>query len=921
MLNPNQEKIARFFTEAQSLGKTVSPNIVQIYNVGEEPGVYFIEMEYVGGGDLEGIIKDKKSLKMDEALPIMKEICSGLAAAHDKSIIHRDLKPANILRSGDGHFKIADFGLAKNLETTVQLTQDGALMGTPHFMSPEQCRGTNVDKRSDVYSLGALFYYMLAGRRPFESDNPMLIVLMHMNEEVPPPTTYVPDIPVSYSNMIERMMAKNPAERFQDAGEVLRAIGDIEGGAEVAYTAKRIRRRRFRIAAGLVILVLSSTAALIGTLAYLDWLEEKKAQARTEAMETPRDKALRLLGEAKSLFDSGDYKGSTARLHEALGTWSQAPGADRLLKLSESLDRIETALSAGEWERCRDLAAAHRKGFPDDRAFARFESSALLAVEAKDFIASGRFAEARDTAARVQAALPGNKAAMKLERTASVLVSAESDMRESRKIPALMNAEAALSADSGCAAARAIRDRLLSELEWELRRRTEGRELESARSLAMEILKASPDALAVLEVLKGIETSLARFEEFMTEGMKLLSVEDFEKAMELFGQALDLNTSREAVMKTGQARLGLALKNAAAALEAGDFEKAKACYDEAAKHSDSPEGILKKKSEASRMQSEALLRQAEDLVKSGRLEEADKILARADALQPDGERDPAALGIEAEIGRRKSIPPGFVYVPEDAYPVGMPEGDPPKPGPARVGPVYVAISETTNAQFKEFVDAGGYDNRQLWDEEGWAMKSQFLDRDDRPGPGGWAGGTYPSGTADLPVSEISIHEAMAYAAFRKARIPTREEWMVAAGWSPSDRKLRAFPWGDEWKPELGNLMTGQAESSAKKPGTFPMDMSPLGCMDAAGNVAEWTSTPHPDAGGTYFVKGGSFRHNSQTSSAITNDKAKAHRAMRWEMLGFRIAIPAAAAPRKSDSGGREGGGSEEDRGTGEGGGE
>ncbi|MHC5081121.1 MAG: serine/threonine protein kinase, partial [Planctomycetota bacterium] len=223
-LSPNELKIQRFFIEAEALGTLTSPHIVQIYNVGEEKDFYFIEMEYIEGGTLEEGLQDREKYPLEEAVSIMKSVCEGLREAHEKNIVHRDIKPANIMIGQNGEYKLTDFGLAKILEKSKEITRDESMLGTPHYMSPEQCKGQSVDKRSDVYTLGTMFYTLVTGVKPFDSDNRMVVVLKHMNEEVLPPTHHDPDLPLSYSNVIEKMMAKNPDERYQDAGEILAAL-------------------------------------------------------------------------------------------------------------------------------------------------------------------------------------------------------------------------------------------------------------------------------------------------------------------------------------------------------------------------------------------------------------------------------------------------------------------------------------------------------------------------------------------------------------------------------------------------------------------------------------------------------------------------------------------------------------------------
>jgi formylglycine-generating enzyme required for sulfatase activity len=258
---------------------------------------------------------------------------------------------------------------------------------------------------------------------------------------------------------------------------------------------------------------------------------------------------------------------------------------------------------------------------------------------------------------------------------------------------------------------------------------------------------------------------------------------------------------------------------------------------------------------------------------------------------------PGLEQVRGEIKRRRNTPGGYVYVPGGVYPVKPVAGTGPQD--VKLAPYYIKKTEVTNAEFKEFVDAGGYEDRSLWDEQAIELLPRLTGIDGSPGPGKWAGGEYPSGKGEHPVVEISLFEARAFARFKKARLPSREEWIVAAGYSRSGRNIRAFPWGDRWSPDLANLGAGSSGSSADAVGIHPLDISPAGCLDMGGNVTEWTDTPHPKGSGAVFVKGGSFRHRSEATVRILNDKAKAFPSMRWEVLGFRLVKD---APKKGKEG-------------------
>lgn len=216
----NDEKfVRRFQREALSASSLSHPNIVEMYDVGEDDGLYYIVMEYVEGKTLKQLLKKRGSLTISEALDIMLQLTDGMTHAHDSYIIHRDLKPQNIMIEDDGQIKITDFGIAMALNST-QLTQTNSVMGSVHYLPPEQASGKGSTIKSDIYSMGIIFYELLSGKLPFKGDNAVEIALKHMKEPLPSLTEKDASIPQSIQNIILRSTAKNPKNRYNNASEM-----------------------------------------------------------------------------------------------------------------------------------------------------------------------------------------------------------------------------------------------------------------------------------------------------------------------------------------------------------------------------------------------------------------------------------------------------------------------------------------------------------------------------------------------------------------------------------------------------------------------------------------------------------------------------------------------------------------------------
>ena len=216
----NDEKfIRRFQREALSVSNLSHPNIVEVYDVGEEDGQYYIVMEYIEGKTLKQLLKKRETLSLPEVIDIMLQLTDGLAHAHESYIIHRDIKPQNIMILDNGLVKITDFGIAMALNAT-QLTQTNSVMGSVHYLPPEQANGKSATVKSDIYSLGILMYELITGSVPFKGDNAVEIALKHMKEKIPSIRKQNPTIPQSVENIVIKATAKNPRNRYDSVKEM-----------------------------------------------------------------------------------------------------------------------------------------------------------------------------------------------------------------------------------------------------------------------------------------------------------------------------------------------------------------------------------------------------------------------------------------------------------------------------------------------------------------------------------------------------------------------------------------------------------------------------------------------------------------------------------------------------------------------------
>ncbi|HEX3032546.1 MAG TPA: Stk1 family PASTA domain-containing Ser/Thr kinase [Bacillota bacterium] len=286
----DEKFVERFRREAQAVACLSSPNLVSVYDVGEEHGTHFIVMEYIEGQNLKEVIRERGKLPLSEAVSYARQICEGLEQAHEKGIVHRDIKPHNILVTKSGRVKVTDFGIAKAI-TSDTVTQAGTIMGSVHYIAPEQVKGEQGGVRSDIYSVGVVLYEMITGQVPFEGETPIAMAMKHIQEDPNPPSCLRPEINQELEKVILRAMAKTPDKRYQTAREMatdlatvlsgeispvtrLLEIGDcqtimLDTGALTATAkdgpaSKRSARKRRRLIVGGVLLLLVLLGAFLG---------------------------------------------------------------------------------------------------------------------------------------------------------------------------------------------------------------------------------------------------------------------------------------------------------------------------------------------------------------------------------------------------------------------------------------------------------------------------------------------------------------------------------------------------------------------------------------------------------------------------------------------------------------------------------
>ncbi|MHC5018497.1 MAG: bifunctional serine/threonine-protein kinase/formylglycine-generating enzyme family protein [Planctomycetota bacterium] len=781
MSNPAQ--IERFKREARSAARLEHPNVVQVYRVGTHEQQHYIVMQYVEGESLQDKLKEEGAIGPIPALKMLLEMARGLQVAHEHEVIHRDIKPDNIMLTGKGEVKLADFGLARESQQESEISQTGQVLGTPYYMSPEQADGQAVDPRTDIYSLGATFYHMITGKRPFTGDTPLQVMLKHLREDPAAPHKVRRTIPETVSRLCLLMMEKKPYDRPESCAalvnEIAAVLTDLGEDVPGVSGTRTIRKSSKGLLAAVVVVLLAGAGG-----GYL-WLEAKNFQDKAAGAYS----AAKIKAEAAST--SGDYAGVADAIRAQRKKYAEWEGAKKFGTLADGVD----AAGVKAWTGARAQAKAAA-------------ATALTELDAAPLTAAVKAWDA------IKAEAPKGKSAdSKQARAAFKAGAAERASYDAlaagiAKLAPIPDALPTVAADGAADAHLAVLGAVdVDGAEDALRERCAALRSDVEKAVAVHAgVKASKEAVSVnrLDDALGAVSGLAQEPAAFCEPAREQSEFVKNKIAEVEAQWKQASEHAREQFKTHQ-------------FDAA--RKAAAAFTDAAKH----RGVATVQSAA-----DGLAREI-DTARTGFAKAFEADRTKAIALAREGKPDAAERLLSRYIGSdQAAIAARAATVVSDAkYEADRPEGFGFVPAGEGTPPIYVMEREVTNAEFAEFIAA---------------MRKEG---DDRPAPRHWAGDAPAGAVAGHPVRWVTRADAIAYADWRsrtegaRFRLPTEAEWELAAR-GAADRPM---PWGEDAAVAATVVGTGEPGDA----GALEADATPDGLRGLGGNVAEWTSSAEGDA--------------------------------------------------------------------------
>ncbi len=867
----------RFLREARAAAQLEHTNIVAVHDTGVAEGFNYIVMQFIDGESIQRKISRDGKFGQKESLRVIRDAADALGFAHKRHMIHRDIKPDNIMLTSDNVVKVADFGLVKSTEIEKDLTgmSQSMLMGTPHYMSPEQFEGKIIDHRTDIYSLGVTIYYMLTGQRPYDGTTPYQIMQGHLQQEFVDPSNLSEDIYPAVSQFVRKMMARDREQRYQSCEEAIADIDKIMAGFEdgtiatgdfiiieddeigptIQATAPEVVGKKAaptppkKKKSALVIIIPAVVLVVVvaGLLAFLllsgpKEKENGEGPVVVDPQPDPTDlKQAQLAFErtkmqSNKLADKDKFSEAMAKWKDFVPTWGKDPWQDkvdieRALILERALERIKEWVASGKKEDLQKALqeATAMKDLEPDEQFASVASEAdqkLKAMESADETHKRKLAEFEEADKRAQELKKQDKLTDAKDVYKDFLTSDVSEI--------------ANKAQERVAEIDSILDQRKTEQErqWADYRTAQA---EARGLLSKNHYKDARDRYIPFtgqKYLTEIRDDAAGEIEKIEAARKIYASEQFKAALK---SAKDLRIS-------------------------GDYDKALEVIGSYVGDENPPE--IKEPARELRDEIRSYKNFWSEMKRVDNLRNEGKYTQALEIARNYEKSENTSFATESkkktkQIRKERFLEKDLIFIDGGKIPIGSNDARDRNPSRSvEIKPFYMDKTEVTNAQYEEFVRDKGY-----------------------KAPRHWRGGRVPRGKGDHPVAWVTCKDALEYCKWRSKkeratyRLPTESEWEYAASYDPEKGEKSTYPWGNKFDSSYANLSGGKTV----KAGANKSDISPLEVYDMAGNVAEWTTSDD----GKYVVRGGSMFDENDPQAARVSFRHQTDPDMKGAGIGFR----------------------------------
>ena len=860
----------RFLREARAAAQLEHVNIIGVHDTGVAEGYNYIVMQFIDGESIQRMLTREGKFEQKEALRIIRDSADALGFAHKRHMIHRDIKPDNIMLTSDGTVKVADFGLVKSTEIEKDLTgmSQSMLMGTPHYMSPEQFEGKIIDHRTDIYSLGVTLYYMLTGQKPYDGTTPYQIMQGHLQQEFVDPTNLSEEIYPAVSQLVRKMMARDREQRYQNCDDITSDIGRIMVGFEDGTIATEdfiiveddelgptmqadvpevvgkkepakppVPPEKAKKSPLVVLVPIAIVAVLVAVLAFvfLGGGDKKKPDEPTPAGSSKDAEvafeATKL--EADKLADGDKFTEAMGKWEGFVPKWGKDPWQDkvdvqRALILKRALTRLNELLASDKKE---DI----EKVLKEARGVYKLQPDAELQaiIAAADEKLKGMESSEETLARKLKEFEEADKRGLALIE--------EGKLKDARTVydPDYV--------DSEIEQIKTTANERVEKIDGLLNKRdAQWSEYRAAENEANGLLKTHKYGEAKAKYVPFTGT------EYLAEIRK--------------DAAGKIRSIEEEWGKYNKTQFDVSIAAAKEYYSKEDYDQARKVLEPYVNHPDKefsgPAAELDREIRAHQDVARELA-ETDKHINARRYSEALKIARRCTRSSIEKFANLAREKVKYILTERYKQK-NLVYAEGGTMQIGS--NDPADRNPSRtveVKPFYMDKTEVTNSQYREFIQDTG-----------------------RRAPLNWSRGRPPAGKENHPVTWVTHEDATAYCEWLSKkegavyRLPKESEWEYAASYDSKSKNKRTYPWGEDFDRSKANISGGKTKEVASNKG----DISPLKIYDMAGNVAEWTVS---DDGSTYVIRGGSMKDAGSAQAARTSYRHKTDITRGAAGVGFR----------------------------------